>query len=142
MTTKQTSTGVLLVLCAVFALTVGVATANAGGGNSADAKLCQKGGWQSLFTATGGSFASEEACVSYAAQGGTLTTLTLEQQWQTICQNGGGDFSDGGQWVCFGIFLSPATFDALAVPCTAAGGRPRGGGLFPGLYALITCEFV
>src|SRR5262245_17127617 len=72
--TKQTTTGILLVLCAVFALTLGATTANAGGGNSANAKLCHKGGWQNLFTATGGSFAGEQACVSYAAQGGTLTT--------------------------------------------------------------------
>ena len=126
-------------LCAVFALTVGVATANAGGGNSANAKLCQKGGWQSLFTETGGSFASEEACVSYAAQGGTLTTLTLQQQYQKICENAGGDAS--ASWNCVGnLFLSDATFIALATPCTAAGGLPLGGGFF-GLYMLIWCNF-
>ena len=141
MRTKQASTGVLLVLCAVFALTVGVATANAGDGNSANAKLCQKGGWQSLFTATGGSFASEEACVSYAAQGGTLTTV--EQQWNTICSNGGGFVSS--QWLCSsgaGVwFLSQATLDGLATPCAAAGGRVFGSGIFPGLYVLIQCVF-
>src|SRR5262245_36746128 len=139
MRTKQASTGVLLVLCAVLALTVGVATANAGGGNSADAKLCQKGGWQHLFTATGGSFASEEACVSYAAQGGTLTTLTLEQQWQTICQNGGGVAHS--PWDCFfgSSLLSEATFNALATPCTAAGGQLIGSRFPPDLYFYIWC---
>jgi hypothetical protein len=49
---------VLFVLCAALALAVGVATATAGtghgnghggkGGNSANAKLCQKGGWKIL----------------------------------------------------------------------------------------------
>lgn len=43
-----------------------------GGGNSPNAKLCQKNGWLGLVSSTGDSFASEEECVSYAAQGGTL----------------------------------------------------------------------
>jgi hypothetical protein len=45
------------------------ALASAGGGNSANAKLCQKGGWQTLVRSDGSTFASEEACVSYAAHG-------------------------------------------------------------------------
>lgn len=68
---------VALLLCAVFAMSVGVASATAdhgNGGNSANAKLCQKGGWMSLFRQDGSPFASEEDCVSYAAQGGTLST--------------------------------------------------------------------
>jgi hypothetical protein len=48
------------------------AAALAGGGNSANAKLCQKGGWQTLVRSDGSSFANQGACVSYAAQGGTL----------------------------------------------------------------------
>jgi hypothetical protein len=36
----------VLMLCLTFGLTIGVGTATAGGGNSANAKLCQKGGWQ------------------------------------------------------------------------------------------------
>src|SRR5690606_14151390 len=42
------------------------------GGNSLNAKACQKNGWQDLVMSTGDAFLSEEACVSYAAQGGTL----------------------------------------------------------------------
>ena len=34
----------MLVLCAGLALTVGITTASAGGGNSENAKLCQNGG--------------------------------------------------------------------------------------------------
>ena len=41
-------------------------------GNSINAKACQKNGWQSLVAADGSAFATEEACVSYAAKGGTL----------------------------------------------------------------------
>ncbi len=41
-------------------------------GNSANAKLCQKNGWQSLYRSTGEPFASQDDCVAYAAKGGTL----------------------------------------------------------------------
>jgi hypothetical protein len=44
----------------------------AAGGNSLNAKLCQKGGWTSLVTTTGARFANEGACVSYGAHGGAL----------------------------------------------------------------------
>ena len=50
------------------ALSVGVATATAGG-NSPNAKLCQKNGWKTQYTSTGQWLTSEEACVSYAATG-------------------------------------------------------------------------
>jgi hypothetical protein len=63
------------------ALTVG-GTALAG--NSTNAKKCQKNGWQTLVTSGGTSFASEEACTSYAAQGGTLLPAS-----QAPCLNGG-----------------------------------------------------
>jgi hypothetical protein len=42
-------------------------------GNSANAKLCQKDGWQDWVRADQTAFANEEDCVSYAALGGTLT---------------------------------------------------------------------
>lgn len=43
-----------------------------GPGNSAAAHACQNGGWQSLVTAAGATFASQDECVAYAAQGGVL----------------------------------------------------------------------
>jgi putative multiple sugar transport system substrate-binding protein len=46
-------------------------TALAGGGNSDKAHLCQKGGYLTL-SGTGGPFATQAACVSYAAKGGVL----------------------------------------------------------------------
>jgi hypothetical protein len=69
---------IVLLLCAVFALTVGVATANADqNGNSANAKLCQQGGWQIRYDANENPFPSEQACVTYAAQGGSITFLGI-----------------------------------------------------------------
>jgi hypothetical protein len=56
----------------------------AGGGNAANAKMCQKDGWQALVTSAGKSFANEEACASYAARGGTLLPAS-----EATCLNGG-----------------------------------------------------
>ena len=85
-----TKTRLVLVLCALLALTVGVVTAAAGGGNSANAKACQKGGWKKLLRADGSSFAAETACVSYAAHGGVLIAKTKSQ---LDCEASGGTFS-------------------------------------------------
>ncbi|HEX8026029.1 MAG TPA: hypothetical protein VF484_07485 [Candidatus Limnocylindrales bacterium] len=46
--------------------------AAAGGGNSVAAHRCQMGGWQTLQDGAGQPFASQSACVSYAANGGAL----------------------------------------------------------------------
>jgi len=62
-------------VCAVFALSVGVATA--AGSNSTNAKLCYKNGWQTLYRTDGSPFANQDACVSYAAHGGTFVAATL-----------------------------------------------------------------
>ena len=50
----MTRTRIVLLLCAMFALTVGVATAIAGGGNSNNAKLCQKDGWKTQYRSEDG----------------------------------------------------------------------------------------
>ena len=63
-------------LSIAVALAVGVASATASGGNFANAKACQKGGWQTLAESGGRPFANEGACVNYGAMGGTLTQLT------------------------------------------------------------------
>jgi hypothetical protein len=69
---------IVLMLCAVVALTVGVAAAAADDGNSVSAQLCQKGGWQSTaFTQSGGTFASEAQCVAYASHGGTIAAVVV-----------------------------------------------------------------
>jgi hypothetical protein len=64
--------GLLLLAFTLVALGVGSSIAQAGGGNSVYAKLCQKNGWQTLESSSGGTFANQSACVAYSANGGTL----------------------------------------------------------------------
>ena len=60
-------------LAVTLGLCLGVATATATkSGNSANAKLCQKGGWMSLQGSDATQFASEEDCVSFGAAGGDI----------------------------------------------------------------------
>jgi hypothetical protein len=83
-----------LAVCTAAALTFGIATATAGGGNSANAKLCQKNGWQTLVTATGDTFQNAGECTDYAADGGTLRPLSstpcLNDGWQAPAQRSDG----------------------------------------------------
>ena len=67
----------VVVLGLVVALSVGVATATAGGGNSANAKLCQKNGWQSVFTSTSQSVLKRGGMCQLRAQGGTYSHASL-----------------------------------------------------------------
>jgi len=62
-----------LTVAGVVALTAGSSVALAGGGNSANAKSCQKGEWMNWVRADKTLFANQGGCVSYAAQGGNLT---------------------------------------------------------------------
>jgi hypothetical protein len=64
----------LVAACAV--LVVAPAGPAGNGGNSENAKLCQKGGYKDLVRADQTPFANVGECVSYAAQGGTLTPPT------------------------------------------------------------------
>jgi hypothetical protein len=93
----------MVFLCAALALTVGVSTATAGGGNSANAKLCQKGGWRLLVRSDGSSFANEAGCVSYGAAGGTLTAKTKSQ---LDCEALGGTFGPGPNLIIFFTFTT------------------------------------
>ena len=119
---------VVVAALAIALACMGVGVAGAGqGGNSADAKLCQQGAWQELATETGPGFANAGGCVSYAAQGGTLRTLTPLERWQAICEQAGGSFSaTPTQWHCggFGQAVSSEAADALAGLCAATGGTP------------------
>jgi len=106
-----------LVLSIAIALAVGVATATAAGpsgGNAANAKLCQKGGWQTLVRSDSTVFTSEEACVSYAANGGTLKP-------KPTCTAGTEDFSEDAE------FSKPTAFAGGTIE-TAYG---LGGGVYP-----------
>lgn len=61
------------------------------GGNSANAKLCQKGGWEDLQRSDGTPFANQGACVSYAARGGTLEPKAPRTVTVTFVQGSLGD---------------------------------------------------
>ncbi len=68
----------MLILCTVIiglAFAAPVAGAAPGNGNSANAKLCQKGGWATLARTEdpGTHFVDQSECVSYGAGGGVLT---------------------------------------------------------------------
>ena len=69
-----------------------VALAKPGGGNSANAKLCQKGGWMNLVRADGTPFASETECVSYGASGGTVLPRPQPRTGAEVCAAYGGTF--------------------------------------------------
>lgn len=52
--------------------------ASAGGGNSANAKLCQKGGWANLYDAdTGLHFTSQNDCIT-DGRAGDISSLTVQ----------------------------------------------------------------
>lgn len=73
----RSSWPVAVLLALTVALTVGVTSATAAnGGNSANAKLCQKDGWMNLQGFSDGTvFRNTGGCVSYAAHGGMLLPL-------------------------------------------------------------------
>ena len=55
------------------------------GGNSGNAKLCQKGGWQTLMDSSAQPFPNQDECVSYGAQGGAIYALARLQV--ELCAN-------------------------------------------------------
>lgn len=73
------------------------------GGNSANARLCQHGGWATLIDSTATPFASQDECVSYGAHRGViyaLATITIElcadQPFDGICVNTAGSGLEPG----------------------------------------------
>ena len=122
---------------AALSLAVAVAPASAGktGPNNSNAKLCQKGGWQSLFASTGSTFASERDCVSYAAQGGTLLDDPLFAG-APICAEIGGTLvaGDGNPiiWECRDVALTEEDITRLSLACFLSDGGHRLDILFPG----------
>jgi hypothetical protein len=78
-------------LCLGVALSVAAPASAAGGGNSSNAKLCQHGGWQNWVRSDGTPFKNTGACVSYAAQGGTLTApARITAVTQLACNDSAG----------------------------------------------------
>jgi len=127
----------VVALCATLALTVGVATATAGSGGNSEKKLCRQGGWQTVYGTDGTTFASQKECVSYVANGGTLTTTPPPLGAQKDCELFGGAYSSDPAsdpfpgsdhklvWTCVGWSASDlaqwtARSDALNADCQEA----------------------
>ena len=72
---KKSVLGLVLLaaLASAFILAGGALAAN--GGNSTNAKLCQKAGWQTLMDSSSAPFTSQDECVSYGARGGAIYAL-------------------------------------------------------------------
>jgi hypothetical protein len=112
----------VVALLAGCVLSFGAATAF--GGNSLNAEACQHGGWKTLKTADGASFANDGACVAYGAHGGTYLTETKSQR---DCESFGGTFVVGTTpifwtcvlWVNTGVADYNAKFTVLADDCFA-----------------------
>jgi hypothetical protein len=84
---KLRRSGIVLALLATLtaALVFAGGALAAKGGNSANARLCQKGGWQALMDSSARSFPNQGACVSYGAHGGAIYALArLEVE---LCAN-------------------------------------------------------
>ena len=133
----------LVTLCAALALTVGVATATAGGGNSGNAKLCQKGGWQYWVRVDQTPFKNQGDCVSYAARGGILTAPGSSAQ--SLCEDQLGGTYAGPQgssiaWTCSWqhALEDPTETAPLGTQCQSGGGS--GGYQAIGGAGLFTCN--
>ena len=66
-----------VVAVVALGLMVGAAPALAAGGNSTNAKACQKDGYKNYATSSGQRFATSDACTSYAAAKGNTLTFDL-----------------------------------------------------------------
>ena len=102
----------------------------AGGGNSSAAKLCQKGGWQAVQTGAGGTFTSEEACVSAGARGVALfkpsvtvsPTHVPEGVSSSVTATGFHPSSSGD--VTIHVLPAGGTVTLLGIPTNSAGALP------------------
>jgi hypothetical protein len=76
----------VLVVSLALLTTLAAPTLAAPGGNSPNAKRCQNGGWATLAPEEDSSvaFVSQEACVSYGAQGGTIVDYEPPMSMPTV----------------------------------------------------------
>jgi hypothetical protein len=121
----KTAIASVVLAVAVSALVFAGSAAAAPGGNSANAKLCQHGGWATLMDSTGTPFASQDECVSYAAHRGViypLATITVElcadQPFDGICVNTTGSGLGPGSAMITTLYKNDAfvKFSSINVP--------------------------
>jgi hypothetical protein len=109
-------------------------SAFAADGNSGNAKLCQKGGWQALMDSSANAFANEGACVSYGAQGGAIYALAKlhvepcdQQPFDGLCVSTSGFGLEPTTFVTTPILKNgvPTTTEFLIVPASGiVNGQP------------------
>jgi hypothetical protein len=92
-------------------------SASANGGKSADAHMCNQGGWRNLVRTDGTTFTNVGKCASYAAQGGTLQPLTGCSVFDTT--NSTGSTSATALQT---VITNASDGDAISVMGTCAGG--------------------
>ena len=139
---------VLATALATFAVVAAPAFAAKGGGNSPNAKGCQKGGWQTQARTEdpATAFTSVGECTSYAAKGGTLTDLQVgwSSAAQDACEWWLGTFVDERptSFQCYGLefVLNPNIFTdpVFAQACADIGGVIRISGA--GFVVAVTCD--
>lgn len=108
----------LVAFCSAVVLAGAVTPAYAAEGGNADAAhACQQGGWEQWRQADQTPFTSVGECVSYAAQGGTLSAP--KPAAQVLCESFGGTYAPGTGntfWSCT-YNANNAAFAALAEQC-------------------------
>lgn len=126
--------GVSAALLAVCLAVAGAATA--GGGNSGNAKICQKGGWASpnLQTETGEplTFSSQDECVAFGAHNGQLFNPSIVGEPNPVVEDEESFFIASGfhplsQGTLTIDLIGGGTSTLLAMT-TATGGLPPGVG--------------
>jgi hypothetical protein len=121
----KTAIASVVLAAAVSALVFAGSAVGAPGGNSANAKLCQHGGWATLMDSTATPFASQDECVSSGARGGViyaLATITVEpcavQPFDGICVNTTGSGLGPGSAMITTLYQNDAflQFSSINVP--------------------------
>jgi hypothetical protein len=104
---RPSSIAIVVIICTcLMSVLPNAAVAAPGGGNSANAAQCQKGGWQQLQRTDGSRFSNQGDCVSYAAQGGALVPIAATPVVQMI-PDGGADVPCS--WAVIGTGFLPLT---------------------------------
>jgi hypothetical protein len=124
-------TGVALVflttIVSAFVFAAGALASDAG--NSVNAKLCQKGGWQALMDSSAQAFPNEGTCVSYGAQGGAIYALArlhveacAQQPFDGLCVSTSGFGLEPTTFVTTPILKNgvPTTTEFLIVPVSGS----------------------
>lgn len=96
--------GATVVLALLIAIPAALA---AKPGNSPNAKICQKGGWENLYTRDGVPFGSETQCASYGAQGGQIINESalscLDDGWEDLGSSSTTQFANEQECVDYAV---------------------------------------